>query len=197
MHRPYFASAPLSIEQIKKQLPVMRSAVKEYVEEMGITGTFFERMFNTDPSEMDILGDDAEKIVPYVDPTYGEIRTSLDARHYGITTLEYRRRNSLSKSCFGRPKYCVGSIMWSSPPATYRSRSAKAEVTCDLSDSERQLLDAIPTRDRESHSIAVQRDTCWVNTMRGLPTSRDETRPLPTPPQGLPNMDETLPVGSK
>ena len=43
-----------------------------------------------------------------------------------------------------------------------------------FSDSERQLLICYSTRDRESHSIAVQRDTCWGNTMRGLPTSRDE-----------------------
>jgi hypothetical protein len=65
LHRPYFASAPLSREQIEKQMPLMRSAVKKYVEEMGITDSFFERMFNTDPSDMEILrSDQSEMIVP-------------------------------------------------------------------------------------------------------------------------------------
>ena len=42
-------------EQIEKQMPLMRAAVRGYVEEMGITDSFFERMFNTEPSHMEIL----------------------------------------------------------------------------------------------------------------------------------------------
>jgi hypothetical protein len=156
----------------------MRFAVKEYVEEMGITGGFFERMFNTGPSQMDIL-EDADKIVPDTDPTYDEIQTSLGARHYGITTSEYRKRLSLRESCYILDssgditglKYpeCLESTLWGISPAAYRSRSAKAEASCSYSESEKQLLGAIPTRDRISHPIVRRRDTCWVATMRALP----------------------------
>jgi hypothetical protein len=179
LHRPYLASAPLSREQIETQMPVMRSAVKEYVQEMGITDIFFERMFNTEPSEIDILGDEGDKIVPGTDPTYDEIVTSLGARHHGITTSEYRRRNSLRKSCFISDssglitglKYpdCPEATMWDLPPATYRSRSAKAKVSCSFSDSEEQLLRTIPSKDRFSHLIYRRFNACWLDTMRGLP----------------------------
>ena len=73
LHRPYFASASLSREQIEKQAPIMRDAVKTYVEEMGITDSFFERMYNTDPSNIEVLrGDQSQKIVPFRDP--GQMR---------------------------------------------------------------------------------------------------------------------------
>jgi hypothetical protein len=66
LHRPYFASAPLSREQIEKQASIMRDAVKTYVEEMGITDSFFEGMYNTDPSNIEVLrGEQSQKIVPF------------------------------------------------------------------------------------------------------------------------------------
>jgi hypothetical protein len=69
LHRPYFASAPLGREQIEKQAPIMRAAVKTYVAEMGITDSFFERMYSTDPSNIEVLrGDQSQKIVPFRDP---------------------------------------------------------------------------------------------------------------------------------
>jgi hypothetical protein len=195
LHRPYFASAPLSNAQIEKQMPIMRSAVKEYVEEMGITGGFFERMFNTPPSEIDILrGDDSEKIVPEMDPTYEEIETSRQARWYGLTTSEYRKRDSLRESCYILDssglitglKYpeCLESTLWGLSPATYRSRKAKADTRCgvSLSDTEKQLVEATPRKDRYSHPIYLQYLTCRVNVMRALP-SWDETQPLASPPQ--------------
>ena len=130
LHRPYFASAPLSREEIEKQAPLMRSAVKKYVEEMGITDSFFERMFNTDPSEMEILQiDESEKIVPATDPVYDEIQTANLARRYGLTTSEYRKRASLASSCYegissGRtPKQvvdCEQPIMWGLSLEDYR-----------------------------------------------------------------------------
>jgi hypothetical protein len=47
----------------------MRDAVKTYVEEMGITDSFFERMYNTDRSNIEVLrGDQSQKIVPFRTP---------------------------------------------------------------------------------------------------------------------------------
>jgi hypothetical protein len=176
LHRPYFAGAPLTREQIEKQMPVMRSAEKNYVEEMGITDGFFERMFNTDPSAIAIYrGDESEKIVPHTDPTYDEISTSQSAQMHGVTTLEYRRRESLAESCinFASPsvkeKYpdCHESIMWGLSPDVYRSRSAMVKIRCDagLSESEKEHFNATPRKDRILLPFAVRIYACRVNTM--------------------------------
>ena len=182
LHRPYFASAPLSREQIEKQMPVMRSAVKKYVEEMGITDSFFERMFNTEPSAIEIYrGDESEKIVPHTDPTYDEIATSNQAQQYGVTTSEIRRRESLWNSTCAtffpyqgsgdRKKFvdCYLSIMWGLSVEDYRSRSAKATAKCgaEYSDSEKQIISATPRKERFSLPFAVRRRTCFLNTMSG------------------------------
>jgi hypothetical protein len=186
LHRPYFSSAPLSAAQIEKQMPIMRSTVKEYVEEMGITAGFFDRMFNTPPSEIDIIGPrDWEKIVPEIDPTYEEIETSRNARAHGLTTSEYRKRDSLAKSCATyeglRGYLCAQSTRWGLSTADYQSRSAKAEANCTYSDGEKQMLEAIPRKDRYSHPLVRRRVNCFVAIMRGLP-SWDETQPVASPP---------------
>jgi hypothetical protein len=213
LHRPYFASAPLSRQQIEKQLPVMRSAVKGYVEEMGVTDGFFERMFNKDPSGIDILRgpDESEKIVPETDPTYDEIETSRKAQQYGLTTSEYRKRDLLANSCYTYDRsgvmkinlatyLCVNSSRWGLSVTDFQSRSAKAEARCIFPDAEKKRIDeTIPKRDRYSDPIYLQYITCRLNTMRALP-SWDETTPSPpqgSPPKRLPSWDETKPAASK
>jgi hypothetical protein len=175
LHRPYFASAPLSREQIEKQVPLMRSAVKKYVEEMGITDSFFERMFNTDPSDIEILGSDqSEKIVPASDPLYDEISTAESAKRYGLTTSEFRKRNALTRSCWdstpGIPEYedCREPIMWGLSLEDYRSRFATVEAKCGgLSDSEMQTMSATPIKDRQALPFIAKFTACLVNTMQG------------------------------
>jgi len=151
-------------------MPVMRSAVKKYVEEMGITDSFFERMFNTDPSAIAIYrGDESEKIVPFTDPTHDEIVTSQVAQQYGVTTLEYRRRKSLAESCSMNDKFmdCYEPIMWGLSPDVYRSRSAMVKIRCDagLSESEKEHFNATPRKDRILLPFAVRIYACRVNTM--------------------------------
>ena len=178
LHRPYFASAPLGREQIERQMPIMRSAVKGYVEEMGITGSFFERMFNTDPSEIDILrDDDTYKIVPRTDPTYDEITISHSAQWHGLTTSEYRKRHLLADSCFIYDSSglitglmdpdCRESTLWGLSPVDYRSRRAKADTKCSFSDGQQQLINATPKKDRYSLPFVRQRLTCRLNMMLG------------------------------
>jgi hypothetical protein len=156
LHRPYFASAPLSRDQIEKQMPIMRAAVRKYVEEMGITESFLERMFNTDPSDINVLrGEESERIVPRTDPTYDEIITASAAQQFGLTTSEYRRRESLAQSCFTsqfKAKYpdCYDSTLWGLSPEVYRSRSAMVKTRCGISDSQMQVLHTTPRKDQRS-----------------------------------------------
>jgi ATP-dependent protease ClpP protease subunit len=157
LHRPYFAAAPPSREQIEKQMPVMRSAVKKYVEEMGII----------------YRGDKSEKIVPHTDPTYDEISTSQSAQMHGVTTSEYRRRESLAESCSSfisssmNDKFvdCYESIMWGLSPDVYRSRSAMVKMRCGgFWESE---INATPIKDRWSLPVVVRYYACKLNTMLG------------------------------
>jgi hypothetical protein len=169
LHRPYFASAPLSREQIEKQVPLMRSAVKKYVEEMGITDSFFERMFNTEPSDIEIFRlDEAEKIVPLRDPVYDEIETATMARTYGLTTSEYRKRVSLAlRSCSDR-RDCLDEIMWGLSVEDFRSRWAKVDAACGhWSDSEKEIISTTPMKDRQALPFVAKFYACRVNTMQG------------------------------
>ncbi|MBR0797347.1 hypothetical protein JQ615_18325 [Bradyrhizobium jicamae] len=175
LHRPYFASTPLSREQIEKQVPLMRSAVKKYVEEMGITDSFFEQMFNTEPSNMEIFSlDEIEKMVPVSDPVYDEIQTAFMARRYGLTTSEYRKRDLLTRSCWdgtrtpARVVDCQEPLLWGLSLEDYRSREAMVKAKCgEFSDSEKQIISATPRKNREALPFFVKFLACQLDTMRG------------------------------
>jgi hypothetical protein len=94
LHRPYLGGAPQSREMIEEKVPLILSAVKSYVAEMGITDSFYEKMINTEPSKVIVYRgwNETEKIIPGDDPVYEEITTSINARKYGITTSEVRTR---------------------------------------------------------------------------------------------------------
>jgi hypothetical protein len=52
LHRPYLSALPQSRETLEKQVPLMLSMLKTYVNEMGITDNFYQQMVNTEPSRM-------------------------------------------------------------------------------------------------------------------------------------------------
>jgi hypothetical protein len=169
LHRPYFASAPLSREQIEKQMPLMQAAVRKYVEEMGITDSFFERMYNTDPSNIEILrGDQSQKIVPLRDPVYDETITANGAQWYGLTTSEYRKRVLMaSSSCPVVEWLCRESMMWGISPEDYLSRLGNVQASCGYSESELQLISATRLRDLDSLPFVAKHIACGVNIMSG------------------------------
>ena len=74
LHRPYIASSPQGREAIEKQFPLMLSALKEYVAEMGITDSFYQLMVTTEPANMMIYKQDAFKeIIPEHDPCFRKL----------------------------------------------------------------------------------------------------------------------------
>ena|ERR1700724_974124 len=113
----------------------MLSQVRQYIAEMGITENFYQQMVNTEPSLMVVYGnpntDSSElnrelgirtiinnwtRLVPEYDPVYQEITTSYDARKYGVTTLEIRKRESDAEGCLKRKGAdyftCTEAIRW-------------------------------------------------------------------------------------
>jgi hypothetical protein len=58
LHRPYLSSIPQGRQVVEKQVPLVLSQVKQYVDEMGITDNFYQQMVNTKPSQMAIYRED-------------------------------------------------------------------------------------------------------------------------------------------
>jgi hypothetical protein len=166
LHRPYLASVPESRQAVEKKVPLMLSLVKNYVAEMGITDNFYQRMVNTEPSQMVIYkGDDFKKLVPADDPVYQEVEISYDARFYGVTTSEMRRRERDAEDCrSGESWYdCVEAARWGLSEGVYRERYKKVREC--LLDEDRKRLNAIPTKERRDHPLYIKFETCARNAM--------------------------------
>lgn len=97
--------------------------VKSYVAEMGLTEDFYQQLVNTEPSQMVIYKeDDFTRLFPQQDPVYAEVNISREARLYGISTTEWRRRDQEARSCDGLARsrradltgayVCRQAIMW-------------------------------------------------------------------------------------
>jgi hypothetical protein len=96
LHRPYFAGAPLSEPEVARTVRAMLGDVRNYVEEMGVTSEFANVMVNTPPSEVRVYHHEIHSLVPETDPLFDEVKVARQARRYGITTDEYRRREQVT-----------------------------------------------------------------------------------------------------
>jgi hypothetical protein len=148
LHRPYFAGAPQSREAVEKQVPLMLSTVKSYVTEMGITDNFYQQMVNTDPSKIVRYNSDTYKtIIPERDPVYDELEASRQARQFGLSTDEYRRRDAEVDKCMSErisrsltsnlqakdKAYGCQAIYWGLNEQVWSERTAKVQKFCRFS----------------------------------------------------------------
>jgi hypothetical protein len=190
LHRPYLASAPQGRQAIEKQFPQMLAQVKQYVAEMGVTDNFYQQMVNTEPSRMVLyfgsemteseaatLGFPARarvsyrQLIPERDAVHQEIEISYDARRYGVTTSEMRRREiDAEQECDKRKGsdwyYCREALRWGLSQRVYREREEKARG-CSLDDEDKKLLQAMPMKERRDHPLLIKRETCIRNIMLG------------------------------
>jgi hypothetical protein len=189
LHRPYLASAPQNRDVVEKQVPLMLSQVREYITEMGVTENFYQLMVNTEPSKMLVYGNpniefrelntelgtrtivnNWTRLVPEYDPVYQEITTSYDARKYGVTTLEMRKRDSDAEGCSKRKgaEYfsCAEAVRWGLSERVYVEREKQAEASC-WHDEDHKFLLTIPTKERRDHPMWIKRETCVRNIMLG------------------------------
>ena len=102
-----------------------------------------------------------------VDPTYDEIFSSEQARRYGLTTSEYRKRDMFVRSSSCNYLNCDDAIMWGLSLELYRSRWAMVNSRCGLSDIQKQILNSTPRKDRNSLPFLAELYACQVNTMLG------------------------------
>ena len=68
LHRPYFASAPQSRQEIERQAPIMLQKLKSYVQEMGVADIVYQEMVNTEPAQIKLYkAAEIQRIVPMND----------------------------------------------------------------------------------------------------------------------------------
>lgn len=93
LHRPYLAGAPQPAERIPALVTAMRDGVRAYVAEMGVSPEFASVMLETLPEQMRLYRqNEILELVAETDAVQDEVRTSLEAQRYGISTDEARRR---------------------------------------------------------------------------------------------------------
>ena len=84
---------------------------------------------------------------------------SYEARKYGVTTSEIRKRENYAESCFKERESrdqisCAEALRWGLSERVYKERSKKAEA-CWLADEQKLLL-AIAKKDRRDHPIWIK-----------------------------------------
>jgi hypothetical protein len=174
LHRPYLAGQPRGRLAVEHEAETMLKEVQSYVAEMGVTNRFYEEMVNTEPSQMRtyVLAD-IDALVPAKDPISDEVTTAREARAYGVTTDEIRRRQVDAEKCFGTPQFasCYSAALWGLSRRVYEERAAKAKV-CALTPDEHTRLDLIPIRERWNNSLLIEQEDCRRRIMLDLPGSQ-------------------------
>ena len=170
LHRPYFAAAPQSREEIERHVPLMLRQLKAYVQKMGLTDNFYQEMVNTEPSNLKLYrGEEILRLVPVTDPTYDEVETSYEARNHGISTSEYRRREQEAKNCYQRyldNPYCKSAILWGLSEGVTREREKRANEKCK-DKIQLGLWKTMKRRVRLGHPTWLQYLDCRRNVMLG------------------------------
>lgn len=177
LHRPYLAGMPRSEAEIVSAVEAMLTHVRAYVAEMGITSEFAEIMINTPPESMRVYNyRTVEQLVPKEDPLTQELRVAFAARQYGLTTEEFRRRESEAYAeCFV-PEVnqddwfaCHESVLWGLSKSVYKRRIKEVQQKCPrglLSDTEYEAWIAAG-HDWWTHPYYEWQQSCDVSVMAG------------------------------
>lgn len=134
LHCPYFSYMSQSRKTLEKRhMPLF--LFKRYVAEMDITDDFYQKMVNTDPSQLVICRDaELRKLVPEYDPSFEKASIASLAYSYGITTDEMRERRQDAKRCPNWPKeksnVCKEAIYWGLSERAYIHRFKVAKKVC-------------------------------------------------------------------
>jgi hypothetical protein len=171
LHRPYLAADALSREAIERAAPLMLQRIKDYVREMGVSDAFYDAMVNTEVSDVRLYrGDEIYRLVPETDPTYDEIENAYEARRYGISVGEMRRRKSMVKQkcdpLFSgwdnrvRHARCEEAIYWGLDMATYERVTKKGFPECESSENEVKIYSATDIKKRRDLPFYIKQEVC-------------------------------------
>jgi hypothetical protein len=113
--------------------------------------------------------DGYKSLVPEFDSLYDEVQISYEARAYGVSTYEMRKRNQDADTCYGLSDTsqlfsCMEAKKWGLSERVYREREANA-TTCAPLDDEIKILDNIPKKQRRDHPFFIRAETCKRNVM--------------------------------
>jgi hypothetical protein len=186
LHRPYLSGKPQSPQEIEKALSTMLKSLRSYVGEMGITDEFANVMINTPPDKVRVfIGDEIESIVPRLDPFFDEREVAENARRYGTSTEEYRRRgavvevrcnallpsdldgNNKSEDALANYFDCAEAARWDLSVVDYKSRWGAISKLCTLTEQEKADLEELDTELRQDHPTWRSFESCRNAIMQG------------------------------
>ena len=143
IHRPYFLAldSNLSTAEVRLKRDEQSKKIKDYLHEMDIPLSLFDAMLNVPPEKMQILSWDKVQVYRLVgdDPTHDEREVAAAAHHYGISSAEYRKRNTRALAeCKIQEYLCSESILYGLSRDEYGSRLERAFSTCGRTDNAMQ-----------------------------------------------------------
>ena len=178
LHRPYLAADALNRGAIERAAPLMLQRIKDYVREMGVSDAFYDAMVNTEVSDVRLYRDnEINRLVPETDPTSDEIENGYDARKYGISAGEMRRRKAVAKQkcdplfsdtpeSHHRYSNCREAIFWGLDISAYDRASKDAFRECHLSDDDLKIYGATDIKKRRDLPLFIKFEACKRDAMK-------------------------------
>jgi hypothetical protein len=105
IHRPFFAQTQAkNFADADQRYKKMMSAVRSYLQDMNMSDDLLRMMIAVPPGEMQLLSPlDAKRIgLNGFDPAWDEYVTAREARAYGLTSAELRKRRAVIETQCGR-----------------------------------------------------------------------------------------------
>lgn len=146
LHRPYLAGMPQAEAQIPTLVAAIREGVTEYVSSMGIGSDFANVMLETIPENTRLYHkEEIYELVAERDSAYDEIDVARNARYYGISTDEYRRRKQEASVQCDLNKFidissdvapavlwqnCASAVLWGLSQSVYLRRNESVVRLC-------------------------------------------------------------------
>jgi hypothetical protein len=141
IHRPYFLAldSRLSTVEVRLKRDKQSKKIKDYFQEMDIPLSLFDAMLGVPPEKMQILSWDEVQFYRLFgdDPTHDEKEVAAAAHRYGISSAEYRKRNTRALAeCKMLDSLCTDSILYGVSRDEYGSRLERAFSICGRTDNE-------------------------------------------------------------
>lgn len=162
IHRPYWTHVlnPEKIEGLRASRSRHQNILRKYVQDMGTSVRLIDIMESVPPDKiyyLSITERDALR-VDGDDPVWEEAQVAKDARYYGVTSMEYRKRKlfgeSQCKSLKGADSFnCRQAVFWGIAIESFARISNAVEERCGHS--------------RPSQSMTPQHSS-WLKCVRAV-----------------------------
>lgn len=151
VHRPYLVDGrPLDTpEKMNERIKSINEKIKSYLNEMNIPISLYDLMNSIPPEEMKILTESERKLylLEGEDPIYNEKMVAMLAKLYGLTSSEYRRRDTESNVSCSRHSnltkriICRSAILYGVSMQKYSKYEASARLFCNANLDPKKNID--------------------------------------------------------